>query len=226
MHINPEDLRCHYESLSDEGLLEIDRSDLAPVALGIYDQEIARRGLTHPQKQEQEEEQEEEAYHRPLPVFKPGKNWDPAGELGGDTDDGPPPAWLEDAACPWSAYIYPNGDYIEGGAEVQTALRDAGIPNRIVVKPPEPEPPSTPRSLYCVMVPGDLGTRACSVVEQKVFNRQAEAEWRSQLQSFSDEQLRTLNPDDFWGALLDKAERMKRAYLDEMAERKLQTAPH
>jgi hypothetical protein len=111
------------------------------------------------------------------------------------------------------------------GAEVQTALREAGIPNRIVVKPPDPEPPSTSHkshSLYCVMVPGERGTHAYSVVERKVFNRMAEAEWRSQLQAFSDEELRALDPEDFWGALLDRAERMKRAYLDEVARRKLQ----
>jgi hypothetical protein len=52
MRIDPEDLRRHYESLSDEGFLDIDRSDLAPVAQGIYDQEIARRGLDHPPEQE------------------------------------------------------------------------------------------------------------------------------------------------------------------------------
>jgi hypothetical protein len=221
MRIDPEDLRRHYESLSDEGLLDIDRSDLAPVAQGIYDQEIARRGLD----QRPEQEQEEEPYHRPSPVFKRGENWDFASGLGADTGDGPPPPWLEDAACPWSAYIQPSVDYIGTGAEVQTALREAGIPNRIVVKPPEPEPPSTPRSLYCVMVPGDLGTRACSVVERKVFNRMAVAEWRSQLQAFSDEELRALTPEDFWGALLDRAESMKRAYLDEIARRNLQAAP-
>jgi hypothetical protein len=72
------------------------------------------------------------------------------------------------------------------------------------------------------MVPGDLGTRAWSVVERKVFNRLAVAEWRSQLQALTDEQLRALNPEDSWGALLDRAERMKRAYLDEVARRKLQ----
>jgi len=219
MRIDPEDLRRHYESLSDEGLLDINRSDLAPVAQGIYAQEIARRGLDHPP------EEEEDAYHRPLPVFKPGEHWDFASGLGADTDDGPPPAWLEDAACPWSAYIHGDVDYIGTGAEVQTALREAGIPNRIVVKPPEAEPPSTPRSLYCVMVPGDLGTRAYYVVERKVFNRMAVAEWRSQLQAFSDEELRTLSPEDFWGALLDRAESMKRAYLDEIARRNLQAAP-
>jgi hypothetical protein len=74
------------------------------------------------------------------------------------------------------------------------------------------------------MVPGERGTHAYSVVERKVFNRMAEAEWRSQLQAFSDEELRALDPEDFWGALLDRAERMKRAYLDEVARRKLQPA--
>ena len=66
--------------------------------------------------------------------------------------------------------------------------------------------------------------RASSVVERKVFNRMAEDEWRIQLQAFSDEQLSALNPEDCWGALLDRAERMKRAYLDEIARRKLQSA--
>jgi hypothetical protein len=220
MRIDPKDLRDRYESLSDEGLLDIERSDLTPVAQGIYDQEIARRGLDNPS--EQEEERDRDGYHRPLPVVEQGADWDFANQLS-DAGDGPPPAWLEDAACSWSAHIYPNVDYIGTGAEVQTALREAGIPSCTVVKPPEPEPP--PRSLYCVMVPGHLATRACAVIERSVLNRMAVAEWRSQLQEFSDEQLRALNPDDFWGVLLDKADRMKRAYLDEMKRRNLQAAP-
>jgi hypothetical protein len=220
MRFDPEDLRRHYASLSDEGLLDIDRSDLAPAAQGIYDREMARRRLHRPPEHEQEVE--EESYHRPLPVVKPGANCDSVGQPDPDTGDGPPPAWLEEAACAWSAQIHPDGDYVGTGAEVQNALRDAGIPNRIVVKPPEPKPPSTPLSLYCVMVPGDLVTRAFSVVVRKVSNPIAEAEWRSQLHSFSDEELLALNPADSWGALLDRAERMKRAYLDEIARRKVQ----
>ena len=221
MRIDPEDLRRHYESLSDEGLLDIDRSDLVPVAQGIFDEEIARRGLERPP--EEKEEGDGDGYHRPLPVFRAAADWDFASQLGADTDDGPSPAWLENAACPWSAYIYPDADYIGTGVEVQAALREAGIPSRIVVNPSEPPP--TPGSLYCVMVPGDLATRACSVVERRVFNRMAVAEWRSQLQAFSDEQLRALNPEDFWGALLERAESLKQAYLDEIARRNLQAAP-
>jgi hypothetical protein len=220
MRIDPEDLRRHYESLSDEGLLDIDHADLVPAAQGVYAQEMARRGLHY----RPERHDEEEVCERPLPVFKAAGDPDFARKLVAETDDGPPPAWLEDAACPWSAYIGPNVDYIGTGAEVQTVLREAGIPNRIVVKPPEPEPPPTPRSLYCVMVPGDLGSRACGVVERTVFNRMAVAEWRSQLQAFSDEELRALQPEDVWGALLERADSMKRAYLDEITRRNLQTA--
>ena len=88
MRIDPEDLRRHYESLSDEGFLDIDRSDLAPVAQGIYDQEIARRGLDHPP------EQEMEAFHRPLPIFKVGADRDIASELRADTTQAHrPPGW-------------------------------------------------------------------------------------------------------------------------------------
>jgi len=74
------------------------------------------------------------------------------------------------------------------------------------------------------MAPGDVATRAYYVVERRVFNQQALAEWRSQVQAFSDEQLRALKPEDFWGALLERAESMKRAYLDEIARRDLRAA--
>ena len=206
MRIDPNELRHHYESLSDEELLDIDRADLAQVAQQIYDQEVARR------RPGESPGEEEEAEDRDF-ASEPGAD-DSAGEV-----DGPPPDWLEDAACTWSSYMSPSSDYLDTGAEVQAALRQAGIPNRITVKPPEPEPASARYSLYCVMVPGELGTRAYSVVERKVFNRIAEEEWRSQLQAYTDEELRALNPEDYWGALLDKAARMKQAYQEELARR-------
>jgi hypothetical protein len=46
-----------------------------------------------------------------------------------------------------------------------------------------------------------------------------EADWRNHLQTLSDEDLRALKPEDFCGALLDRAERLKRAYLEEVASR-------
>ncbi len=218
MRIDPEDLRRHYESLSDEGLLDLNRDDLVDVARGIYDQEIARRGLNGPR------EAEEEPYDGGALDDLQDEAGDAAGAYGPDSEDGPPPSWLEDAGCVWSAFVRPGYDYADGVAEVQAALRAAGIPSRTVVKPPEPEPPAPPRSLCSVMVPGDLNMRAYNVIEREVFNPQREADWRTHLQALSNEDLRALKPDDFCGALLDHAERLKRAYLDEIARRKEEAA--
>ena len=45
MQIDPEEFRQHYASLSDEGLLEIDRDELVDVARHCYDEELAQRGI-------------------------------------------------------------------------------------------------------------------------------------------------------------------------------------
>src|ERR1022692_3718082 len=46
MQIDPEELRRHYASLSDEGLWKIDRDELVDVAQQCYDEELAQRGLS------------------------------------------------------------------------------------------------------------------------------------------------------------------------------------
>ncbi len=218
MRISSDDLRRHYASLPDAELLDLDRSDLAEMAQGIYDEEISRRSLHGPR--------EKGSYDGdPLNDIEdtPG---DPDPDSGGDA---PPPDWLEDAACPW-AVLMPGravghfDDYASQAAKVRAVLREAGIPSHVVVKhpDPEPEPPPVQRpSECCVMVPGDLGMQATSVIEREIFNPQHEEEWRNHLQTLSDEQLRALKPEVFCGALLDRAERLKRAYLDELASRKL-----
>jgi hypothetical protein len=47
LEIDPEEFKRHYEELSDEGLLSIDRTDLIELAQTYYDAEVASRGL-HP----------------------------------------------------------------------------------------------------------------------------------------------------------------------------------
>ena len=46
MQIDPEEFRRHYASLSDEGLRELDRSELTGVAQKCYDEEVAVRDLS------------------------------------------------------------------------------------------------------------------------------------------------------------------------------------
>ena len=216
MRIDPESLRSHYASVSDEELLSLypDRAQLTEVAQKIYDEEIARRDLTAPDEAapygsdapvaDEVEDEAEEA------EVEPGPEPD---------DDGPPPAWLEHAACAWAIAMRRHGGYEGSVASVRAALRAARIPNHAVVKPPEPQPPGPLDPEIWVMVPGNLGAEAANVLEGKVFNAWHEAEWRSQLHSLSDEELRAMKPEKFCAALLDKVERMKRAYFEEVASR-------
>jgi hypothetical protein len=216
MRIGPDDLRRHYASLSDAELLNLDRSELAEMAQGIYDEEISRRSLNNPR--------EERSYDGDPSNDIEDAAGNPDPDSGGDA---PPPDWLEDAACPWAVLMHAHAmgrldDYASQAAKVRTVLRAAGIPSHVVVKHPDPEPPPVQRpSEYCVMVPGDLGMQATSVIEREIINPQQEEEWRNHLQTLSDEQLRALKPEVFCGALLDRAERLKRAYFDEIASRKL-----
>ena len=46
MHPKPEDFRRHYTALSDEALLQINRSELVNMAQKAYDEELGRRNLT------------------------------------------------------------------------------------------------------------------------------------------------------------------------------------
>ena len=45
LEINPEEIRRHYEELSDEGLLAINPTDLTELARQYYDAELTTRGL-------------------------------------------------------------------------------------------------------------------------------------------------------------------------------------
>jgi hypothetical protein len=221
MRIRSDDLRRHYASLSNAELLDLDRSDLAGMAQGIYDEEISRRGLNSPRKEGPYDGDPPDGIIEDHIEHTAGE---PDPDSGGD---GPPPDWLEDAACPWAVLTHGRvmgdlDDSASQAATVRAVLRGAGIPSHIVVKHPDPEPPPVqPPSEYCVMVPGDLNMQAASVIEREIFNPQHEQEWRNHLQTLSDEQLRALKPEVFCGALLDRAERLKRAYLDEIASRKL-----
>jgi hypothetical protein len=219
MRIRSDDLRGHYASLSDGELLNIDRSDLAEMAQAIYDEEISRRSLNGPPEKGS-------CDGDPVDDME-GAAADPDPDGGGDA---PPPDWLEDAACPWAVLMHGRAmgqfdDYASQAAKVRAVLRGAGIPSHVVVKHPDPEPPPVQRpSEYCVMVPGDLNMQATSVIEREIFNPQHEEEWRNHLEALSDEQLGALKPEIFCGALLDRAERLNRAYLDEIASRKLHSS--
>lgn len=220
MRIDPESVRSYYASISDEAMLDLypDRAQLTEVAQKIFDEEMARRNLTPPaeevlygkyQAAEAESEARDEDEDGALEIEPPP-----------DDADGPPPSWLEDAACAWGVAMRRTGGYGDAVASVRSALYDAGIPNHIVIQPPISAPPPPDYPECRVMVPVELGKQACSVVERNVFNAWQEAEFRSHLHSLTGEEFAALTPEEYWGALEDLIERKKRAYAEEAAARK------
>jgi hypothetical protein len=203
--INPNELRRRYAWLSDEALFEIDRTELIETAQGIYDEEVRRR---------------EARVH-------PGEEYDDAGDPDRYAIDvGPEPDWLEDAACALRISILPGVALAEEASQARFALRTAGIPCHIVTKPVEFwEEDSPPPRDYCVMVPGAVQLHAASVLDRAIFNSREEGNWRTHFEALTDRQLGALNPDIFCAGILDRAERLRSAYNDEVSKRNLKSRP-
>jgi len=212
VRIDPEDLRRHYDSLSDEALLDIDPSELTEVAQKILAEEIERRKVEAPT--------EEEEY----PVWEEASGAD--GDFNGFEDvnleeltSGKAPDWLKDAAAATSFTMHPGGTHVAEAAQARAALLAAGIPCHVMVE--EVDAPANERAypILEVMVPGALAPHATSVLDRDIFNAREEANWRTHLEELSDKELGLLNPDIFCAGLLDRAQRLRRAYIDEVARR-------
>ncbi len=206
MRVDTETLRTHYESLSDDALLELDPAELTESARTVLEEELRRRGLAAVGGSAAEEV----AAEAEPPV---------EGDLEPDTDEAP--EWLEDAACACSFAVHPHGAASSDAARARAVLRAAGIPCHIVMTEDSPVPGTPARQYLCVMVPGPLPMHASSILDRDIFNEQYEAEWRTHLGELSGENLRALTPDIFCAGLLDRAERMKRAYNEELSRRRV-----
>ena len=69
------------------------------------------------------------------------------------------------------------------------------------------------------MVPDALSLQATSVLDTAIFNGRLEADWKTQLESLSDEELTALNVDALCAGMLDRVERLRKAYKSEVARR-------
>jgi hypothetical protein len=69
------------------------------------------------------------------------------------------------------------------------------------------------------MVPGASILHSTSIVDRDVFNDEYESEWRAHLESLSDKELLTLDPELFCAGMLDRVARIKKSYADEMKRR-------
>jgi hypothetical protein len=201
MPVDPQYLRQHYASLSDEALEAIDRDDLVDQARKYYDDEIERRKLARPRDA--------------VPSDAPREDV--------RVEDGEEPDWLEDAAEVYSHTVFAGTAPPETAVDARNALEADGIPCHLELFETSEEKSTAPdRTLrWRLMVPGKLNLQATSVLDREIFNAEFEAEWKAHLEEFSDDELREMSPPVVFCGLYDRIERVKRVYEAEIARRKM-----
>jgi hypothetical protein len=202
MTVNPDQLHQHYASLSDEALLAIDPNDLTEIAQKYYAGEIERRGLALPQSESSDD------------VNSAMEEWE-EDETGVEGDDDEP-----FIACAFSEI--PNGSSAADAEDAYRALKKAGIPCRIEVHAIETETGNNEQQTERqVIVPAAYSLHATSVLDRDLFNPRVVSDWKTHLQSLTDDQFLRLNVDDMCAGLLDRAARLKGAYMEERRRRNL-----
>jgi hypothetical protein len=215
MQLDPQDLRRHYASLSDEELLDIDRADLVEMAQMIFDEEVRQRKLASRRET-----------RRPLGTRAASTQADVLDEEAEVDEewpgDGEKPGWLDEAAEVYSIVDRPGVDP-GSAANARDALEAAGIPSYLELceEPGEESESRTRTHRWRVLVPGKLNFRATSVLERDIFNPEFEAQWKAHLETLSDDEVRAMNPEVAFCGLFDKVERVNRVYDDEIARRGL-----
>jgi hypothetical protein len=215
MQLDPQDLRRYYASLSNEELLEIDRADLVEMAQTIFDEEVRQRKVASRRDT-----------RRPLGTRTASTQPDAVdGEAEIDEElpgDGEKPGWLDEAAEVYSVVDRPGVDP-GSAANARDALQAAGIPCYLdLYEEPDEESDSQTRThRWRVLVPGKLNFRATSVLERDIFNPEFEAEWKTLLETLSDDEVRAMNPEVAFCGLFDKVDRVNRVYDEEIARRGL-----
>jgi len=195
VQINPEELRLQYASLADDALLALDRKDLTDIARQFYDVEVASRRLN-------------QQLLEPITIKR---------SFDGDEIE---PDWIKDAACVFEQETYAGFD---GGADAgaaRDALEKARIPCKLTVVHVEPPPPR-PYNEYRIMVPGRFALEASTVIDRDIYNADMESKWRTHFEELTDAELIAVDTEILFGGLLNRIERVKRAYAGELTRRDL-----
>ncbi len=209
-------LREHYASLSDDALLAIKRADLVETAQKCYDDELGRRNLAS--RGTRRRETGRPSIPLPEDLSDESVEIDEEREPAGDEPD-----WLDDAAEVLSRTDSPGAVPADDMANAQEVLEAAGIPCYLdLYEIPEDNNPSpSPTHIWRLRVPGNLNLRATSILERDVFNQEFEAQWRTHLETLTDEELRGMKPEVAFCGLFDRVERVTTAYAEEIRRRRL-----
>jgi hypothetical protein len=198
MEIDAQRLSQHYASMSDQELMAVDRNELTDIAAKCYDWEIKKRGISFQQPETSTEATTTTTHWTGrLPTVK-------------EPDD-------EETfiATTFSDMAGSDAD------EAVALLKAAGIPARVDIQVMDPQPYNPKRiTEYQVLVPSALGLEATSVLDKEFFNPTLEQQWKTDLASLSDEDLSQLNVDALCAGFLDRAARIRKAYLEEVARRR------
>jgi len=190
-------LRKHYESLSDEALLEVDREELTEVAQQCLDDELKARQLAVAVDPDEDDD--------------PTLHYDAENFEGDAEEDGD--------ACVCTFGVAPDGTPSTRALDAKVILQHAGIPCRLVVHKLENEEGEEAPSESWLMVAGYLVMAARSVLDKEMFNEEVEEGWRSYFENLSDEELREADTKQLFAGLVDRLERATRAYNDEKKRR-------
>lgn len=210
MRIDPADIQKRFAAMDDEALLEVDRDELSEMAQGIYDEEVAARGLDDGEDPDGIEELEVTFDEDGAPV-----------DVAADEDAGQPD-WMEDAVCVCTFETTPGSTAVGDVVKARAVLLAAEIPCTMSVNelPPMREG-HPPRKEVALFVPGPVHLHAVSILDRDLFNATHEEEWQRHFEAISDEDLLALRPEVFTAGLLDRVARMKRVYAEELARRDL-----
>jgi hypothetical protein len=193
MPVDLEYLRQHYATLSDEALQDVNRQDLVEAARAVYDEELSKRDLTAAPDEEMVIDEI---------------------EFESEVDED----WHEDAIMVYSRQESAGSEPPPDVVDARNALDAEGIPCKLELLE-IPVDGGDPVHEWQVLVPGQLNLRATSVIDRDLFNADFEDNWRNLLHSFSDEELRDMNPQFVFCGLFDRVERVKQAWADEVARR-------
>jgi hypothetical protein len=212
LQIDPEYLKRHYASLSDEGLREIERDELVGVAQKLYDEERFRRApspiltstnIADPKRHASRQSEETDDSQDPLPNVRLE----------------PEPDWLSDAGCACSFATRANYFAASEAEHVRDVLDAAGIPVYLGAYTEDQSEPHIPVSEIRVMVPSRYTLQAESVLDREINNPQTEDLWKAHLATLSDEEFRGLDFEDLISGLTDRVERLRQAYKNERTAR-------
>ena len=130
------------------------------------------------------------------------------------------PEWLEEGICVFALQMTPGDESAGKLDDAIGILEEAGVPCHAVIKEIE----RSNRQTYLegeVMVPSSQHLRAASLIDLHLLNDEMEAEWKGHFETLSDDELMELEAEDLVAGLRDRAERLVRAYEDELLKRGL-----